>query len=223
MDALRPAIGELLTRLADVERELRHLSNAIWENIDHTDAESLQRGVALKQSFNQAHARFEGASAEMRRVLAPLGPARGAAGPGKDGPLRTLGLGDDGTFTRPVRFQIAQHAAKASTWRDVYVGACQALALLDGARFQKLPDLPQFRTSKRGDFSTDRTRLRYPAHVAHGVYAEVNLSANHIRDNLRKLLPHFGVRSETFSVEVRADDKENGSPPEGRLPGESGA
>ncbi|WP_295879535.1 hypothetical protein [uncultured Thiohalocapsa sp.] len=61
--------------------------------------------------------------------------------------------------------------------------------------------------SSRGNrsFSRQRDELLAAAEFSRGVFAETNLSANQIRDNIARLLGAFGLQRDAFTVFLRED------------------
>jgi len=80
------------------------------------------------------------------------------------------------------------------------------LQTADPAKFAALPETERF-ISNRGNplFSNDQTILRVGEKLPSDLYAEVNLSANMIRDNLHDLLEHFGLDPRAMKIYLRED------------------
>jgi len=65
---------------------------------------------------------------------------------------------------------------------------------------------PDFISSRGYRYSTrQREDLRAAADFGRGVFAETNLSANQIRDNIARLLEAFGLPRDAFAVFLRED------------------
>lgn len=126
---------------------------------------------------------------------------------------QAYGLEEDLTFKRPYGFQLDDAAqAKANTWRRLYELICLHLERRDPKRFARLPDAPGF-TTRRGNpiFSHDPQALCSAMALPAGVYAEVNLSANHLRDQIKVLLDAFGIERQALRIFLRQDrDAEGG-------------
>ena len=60
---------------------------------------------------------------------------------------------------------------------------------------------------RRGNsqFARDPALLRSTMPLPGGVQAEVNLSANHLRDQVRTLLQHFGIEQSALRIYLRQD------------------
>ena len=72
--------------------------------------------------------------------------------------------------------------------------------------FDALSDNPDY-VSTRGNkhLSRDAKDLRGPGDYGRGVFAETNLSASQIGDNMKRLLDTFGIPHSAFAVYLRAD------------------
>ncbi|AUB83830.1 hypothetical protein [Candidatus Thiodictyon syntrophicum] len=120
---------------------------------------------------------------------------------------QAYGLTEDFTFKRPYGFQLGNEAqAEVNTWRRLYELLCLHLERHDPERFARLPDDPIF-TTRRGNrsFARDPINLRSAMALPSGVYAEVNLSANHLRDQIKTLLDTFSIERQTLRIYLRQD------------------
>lgn len=117
------------------------------------------------------------------------------------------GLDEDFTYKRPYGFRLEDEVqSEVPTWRRLYELICLHLARRDAERFARLPDEPAF-TTRRGNphFARDPAPLRSAMALPGGVQAEVNLSANHLRDQIRSLLQHFGIEQSALRIYLRQD------------------
>lgn len=116
-------------------------------------------------------------------------------------------LDEDFTFKRPYGFQLEEVAeSNIKTWWRLYELVCRHLAKRDPVRFAGLPDDPRFIT-RRGNpiFSLDAQSLRSAMSLPGGIFAEVNLSANHLRDQMKLLLDAFGLERRALRLYLRQD------------------
>ena len=83
---------------------------------------------------------------------------------------------------------------------------CRQLVARDQGRFRRLYDDPEF-ISNRGHHTvtTDPGALRKALDVGNGLFVESNLSANGIRDMLRRFLTAFDIPLEHMRVFLRED------------------
>lgn len=116
------------------------------------------------------------------------------------------------SYKRPYGFVLRQGAViDLVTWRNVLKSVCMTLADMDSARFESLPDSYRFVTTRgRKYFSRDASDLRDPVLIARGVYAEVNLSANQIRDVMRLLLDEYEIPRQELRLYLREDRNAEG-------------
>jgi hypothetical protein len=118
------------------------------------------------------------------------------------------GLDEDFRYKRPAVFTLDGVPFDGThTWSQVYETLCRHLAKLKPAVFDQLPDNPDF-ISSRGNrsFSRQRDDLRAAADFGRGVFAETNLSANQIRDNIgRPAARRIRLPRDAFAVFLRED------------------
>jgi hypothetical protein len=93
----------------------------------------------------------------------------------------------------------------------VFELVCRQLHRRDPGRFAQLPENPDF-ISNRGNrsFSRHAEGLRSAWPVSDCLYAEVNLSANGIRDLIRRLLEAFDIPKDRLQLFLR-EDRDAGS------------
>ncbi len=111
------------------------------------------------------------------------------------------------TFKRPHGFILdGQGTTGITTWRRVYELLCQQLLRKDPGRFHALPDNPDF-ISNRGNrsFARDPGELRMASLIGDGIHAEINLSANMVRDLIRRLLGAFEIPADRLKLFLRQD------------------
>jgi hypothetical protein len=116
-------------------------------------------------------------------------------------------LDEEFTYKRPHGFILdGQGTTGITTWRRLYELLCQQLLRRDPGRFQALPDNPDF-ISNRGNrsFARDPGELRSASLIGDGIHAEINLSANMVRDLIRRLLTTFEIPSERLQLFLLQD------------------
>jgi hypothetical protein len=197
---------------------------AIEQHFHHNDNEALAEGVRFKTAFNEQVAEFQGVAerlsglvedfTQVRTFDAPEAPGSAEERERRDRSIiQSLdqrvphGLDEDFRYKRPAVFTLDGVPFDGThTWSQVYETLCRHLAKLKPAVFDQLPDNPDF-ISSRGNraFSRQRDDLRVAADFGRGVFAETNLSANQIRDNIARLLGAFGLPRDAFAVFLRED------------------
>ncbi len=214
-------IRSILEQLEQVREDLLALSDDIWLSIDHNDSQALDEGVTFKKAYNAKMAAFDQLAGELSDLVQKFTAVRldESAAPANQTPhateriIRDLdqrqvhGLAEDFTFKRPYGFQLGNEAqAEVNTWRRLYELICLHLARHEPECFARLPDDPAF-TTRRGNpsFTRDPTGLRSAMALPSGVYAEVNLSANHLRDQMKALLDTFSIERQALRIYLRQD------------------
>lgn len=212
---------QILEDLEAVRENLLALSDDIWQSIDHNDPHALEQGVAFKRSFNEQVAAFDRGAAGLSALIQQYtsvnleeGEESGAGD--RDRNARIVAelnreephtLDEDFTFKRPHGFILAgQGTTGITTWRRLYELVCKQLFQRDPVRFRGLPQNPDFISNRgKGYFSTSEDELRTAWPIADGLYAEVNLSANGLRDMIRRLLKQFDLPPDSLRLFLRQD------------------
>lgn len=214
-------IREVLADLETVRENLLAFSDDLWLDIEHNDNAALEEGVAFKRDFNERFAAFEKVAGELSELVQRFTKVRpqdleetGSSGSDENARIireldrhKPYPLDADLTYKRPHGFILNGRATVGvATWRRVYELICLQLLERNRSRFLELPEHPALR-SKRGHnaFSRNAGTLRSPFLIAEGIYAEVNLSANHMRDAIRDVLKFFGTPEENLQLFLRQD------------------
>ena len=211
----------ILEDLEAVRENLLALSDDIWRSIDHNDPDALDEGVEFKRAFNAKSAAFDTAGTALSALVQQYTQVNLEASESTGTGDRTANdrisaeldretphtLDEDFTFKRPHGFILdGQAASGITTWRRMYELICLHLHNRDTPKFQALPTNPDY-ISSRGNpsFSTKSSELRLATPIAGGISAEINLSANMIRDLLRRLLATFGIPTANLRIYLRQD------------------
>ena len=220
---MRQRIRSILASLESVGEDLLALSDDIWLNIDHNDSSAVQRGSEFKIAFNESASEFNRASARLARLVEDFtetptfeAPAAPRSQEERDRRERAIGsldqsvphtLEENFCYKRPVAFTVGRVPFDGTfTWSQVYETLVRHLASLKPSVFEALPHNPAFVSSRgRKNFSREERDLRIPRDFGRGVLAETNLSANSIRDSMRRLLVEFGLAERDFAVYLRED------------------
>jgi hypothetical protein len=219
-------IRELLDTLNSLQENLLGLPDDMLLNIDARDNDSLEQGTRFIIEYNNNLSRF----LESSERIASLIKAHFRIDPEKDEVVEESGnrqqrerliaeldqtvphtLNENFTYKRPYGFILGETAYKGlKTWKTLYLLVLDMLQTTDPEKFAALPETERF-ISNRGNplFSTDQTILRVGEKLPSCLYAEVNLSANMIRDNLHDLLEHFGLDSRAMKIYLREDRDAN--------------
>jgi hypothetical protein len=211
----------ILEDLEAVRENLLELSDDIWSSIDHNDADALEAGVEFKRAYNAKVAAFDVVASELSQLIQQYTSVRLEATE-QSGTLddssneRIIAeldreiphtLDEDFTFKRPFGFVLdGQATTGLTTWQRLYELVCANLIARDEQRMRSLYDHPDF-VSNRGNRTVehDPAKLRKALRIADGLYIESNLSANSIRDVIRRLLQHYEIRLDQVRVYLRQD------------------
>lgn len=217
---------QILDDLEGVRENLLALSDDVWHSIDHNDPQAMEEGVQFKRAYNEKVAAFDllaaGLSDLIQQYTAVHLEAAEQTGAGdRERNERIVAelnreephtLDEEFTFKRPHGFILdGQGTTGVMTWRRLYELLCGQLHRRDPGRFQALPDNPDF-ISNRGNrsFSRDPGELRSSSLIADGIHAEINLSANLVRDLIRRLLATFEIPPERLKLFLRQDRNAGG-------------
>ncbi|HET6884434.1 MAG TPA: hypothetical protein VFI31_30050 [Pirellulales bacterium] len=214
-------VRRILEDLEAVRENLLALSDDIWQSIEHNDPQALEEGVDFKRRYNEKMAAFDSLTTELSGMVQGFTSVRleqteRGSTENRDENERIVReldreqphtLDEDFTFRRPHGFVLdGQAATGITTWRRLYELVCQQLARLNPERFRELPENRAF-ISNRGhrQFTSNPDDLRMSMFVADGIHAEINHSANALRDLMRELLQQFSIPPDQFRIYLRED------------------
>jgi len=217
---------EILEDLEAVRENLLALSDEIWQSIEHNDPEGLEEGVRFKRAYNEKMAAFDTLASELSVLIQQFTSVRLGADEqsGEDDESQNAriiqalnreephSIDEDLTFKRPHGFILdGQGTTGVTTWRRVFELICQQIQRRDPDRFRQLPDHPDFISNRRHhSFTLDPEKLRSACLIADGLHAEINLSANGLRDVIRRLLATFEIPMDRLQLFLR-EDRDAGS------------
>ena len=211
----------ILEDLEAVRENLLALSDDIWSSIDHNDSEAMEAGVEFKRSYNAKVTAFDAVAGELSLLIQQYTSVRldsnEQSGEIDESSNERIiseldretahGLDEDFTFKRPFGFILDGKATTGlTTWQRLYQLVCERLIAQDEGRMRSLCDHPDF-VSNRGNrtIEHDPQKLRKPMMLAGGLFIESNLSANGIRDVIRRLLEQYAIPAEKMKVYLRQD------------------
>lgn len=212
---------QILEDLEAVRENLLALSDDIWLSINHNDPEALEAGVEFKRAYNAKATAFDAVASDLSGLVQQytrvrLEEAEQSGGGDRAENERIIAelnreephhLDEDFTYKRPHGFIIDdQGTTGITTWQRLYELVLQRLFDRDPERVRGLCTNPDF-ISNRGNptFTTDPAKLRKALQVRAGVFVESNLSANSIRDILRRILLVFAIPTENLLIFLRQD------------------
>jgi hypothetical protein len=212
---------QILEDLEAVRENLLTLSDDIWLSIDHNDPKALEEGVQFKRTYNEKSRAFDQLASELSALIQQYTSVRleseEESGQGdrerNERIVQELNreephsIDEDFTYKRPHGFILdGQGTTGITTWRRLFELACQQLLRRNPDRFLALPDNADF-ISSRGHRGFNRTaeELRSAGEIGEGIFAEINLSANGLRDTLRRLLVTFEIPTTDLRLFLRED------------------
>jgi len=215
-------INEILDRLNTLQEDLLSLPDDILLSIDPRDNESLENGTQFLKSFNESLSQFANSASG---VEAQIKEHFGINPEEEDVERETIGrqkrerivqeldktarhsLDENFTYKRPFGFILENAAYKGiKTWKNLYLHVLKILKEKDPEKFNHLPNEERF-ISNRGNplFARGKSKLRIEEKVGPEFYAEINLSANNIRDNIKALLAYFQIGPDNMQIFLRED------------------
>jgi hypothetical protein len=213
---------QLRETLERINEDLLTLSDDIWLGIDHNDATALEEGVTFKKAFNAQQAGFAQAAQGIIELLENYAPPEDQE-PSEQATKRTRAqrerktteldrhkphnLNEEFAYKRPYGMKLEGEAYTGlTTWKAVYRQVFKHLAAKNKSKFSKL-DQSEGVVSRRGNayVSKDKEAVRQAMSIGSGLYAEVNLSANLIRDSIGRLLDEFTIPHSKITFYLRED------------------
>lgn len=212
---------QILEDLEAVRENLLALSDDIWLSIDHNDPDALDAGVEFKRAYNAKAAAFDTVASELstlvqRYTSVRLEEAEQTGADDREQNERIVAdlnrdephmLGEDFTYKRPYGFILdGQGTTGVTTWQRLFELVCRQLFARNADRFRALGEHPDF-ISNRGHHTVARDShlLRKPLSVDNNLFIEANLSANGIRDLIRRLLVAFEIPADRLQIFLRQD------------------
>jgi hypothetical protein len=212
---------EILEDLEAVRENLLALSDDIWQSIDHNDPDALERGVEFKRAFNSKASAFDVVATDLSVLVQQYTSVRleeaEESGSSDDAVNERIiadlnreephQLDEDFTYKRPHGFILnGRGTTGITTWQRLYAIVLHQLYGRDADRFCELCEHPDF-TTNRGNptFTRDASKLRKALEIRDGLLAESNLSANSIRDVLKRVLTAYEISIDQMQVFLRQD------------------
>lgn len=215
-------IKNILDMLNTVRENMLSLPDDMLLGIDPRDNESLEEGLNFIKSFNTNLDQFTQCVSKIESQIKQhfaMNPEEEEVETGsssrakRDRIIRELdnatphSLEENFTYKRPYGFVLEEAAYKGiKTWKNLYFHILEYLKKKNPNKFKALLSDPKF-VSKRGNrlFAEDPEILRIGEELKPGFYVEVNLSANHIRNNIQILLEHYDIKSNAIKIYLRED------------------
>ncbi len=214
----------ILSALNDVRENLMVLSDDIWHNIDHNDPEELEKGFKFKQAYNEKRNAFDKLAEELSRLIQEYpqvqlkqeSQEKRVSKPADEIPIEKEldaeaqhSIDEDFTHKRPFGFVLQEQAFTGlSSWVLLYHTFLDEVAKQDKKKFSQLPENQAFRSQSGNKiFSRNAQDVQKALAMKEGVYAEGNLSANLIIENIKKLLSEFSIPPDSLKVLLREETR----------------
>lgn len=112
-----------------------------------------------------------------------------------------MSLSSNFTGKSPTSIKIEGNKIEVSTWKELYLEICNYLIIKDKSIFKSLPN--KIKGKKRNYFSRVEGELKVAVYLKDAdLYAEVNLSANNIISNIRKILNEYKIDESNVFVYI---------------------
>jgi hypothetical protein len=215
-------IKDILDRLNTLQEDLLSLPDDILLSIDPRDNASLENGSQFLKSFNESLNQFTDSVGRLESQMKEyfdINPEEDELEretldrQRRERIIKELdnttrhSLNENFTYKRPFGFVLEDAAYKGiKTWKNLYIHVLRILKDKDQHKFSYLPSEDRF-ISNRGNplFARENGKLRIEEKVGPAFYAEINLSANNIRDNIKNLLAYFEIDPDGMQIFLRED------------------
>lgn len=208
----------ILLALENIREDLLGLSDDIWLDVDHNDTEKVREACDFKSQFNDQLRKFTEASRILEELIAgytgtpntdatSIQESESLVAGSADSEQPGHSLDRSFTYTRPSGYVLdGRKYEGVKNWVRLYLSVCELLEKKNPETFRSLVSSERMVTSHGNKmFSFDGSGLRDAKKLSGGIYSEGNLSANQIRDTLRKVLPEFQIEPSSFRVFLRHD------------------
>lgn len=110
------------------------------------------------------------------------------------------------TFKRPCRIRIENKKIDTNNWKEVLINTCEYLVNKDKKIFLDIIINKKITGRKRELISLSRDNLRDPKYIKEiNGYIETNLSADGIKNIIKRLLKEYKIPVRNYGVYLRAD------------------
>lgn len=110
------------------------------------------------------------------------------------------------TFKRPCAIRIENKKIDTNNWKEVLINTCEYLVHKDKKIFLDIIINKKITGRKRELISSSKDNLRDPKYIKEvNGYIETNLSANGIKNIIKRLLKEYKISVKNYGVYLRAD------------------
>ena len=183
--------GETMNKLFNINRDFREFVQTVLKSINinqkvHHGLDKVPSKSDLENLIKEAE-NTDGEKIEVNDIEYDKGE----------------GMKLDSNFTgkSPIAIKLEDDKIEVSTWKELYLEVCSYLINKDKSIFLELPN--KIKGKKRDYFSRNEDDLRVPVYLKDvDIYVEVNLSANNIISNVRKLLGEYKIDENSTLVYI---------------------
>lgn len=220
---MKKRIKNLLSNIKNVQEDLLALSDDLWLEIDHNDNDAIQKGVLFKSEFNKCNINFTESANVLLELIqnytsTPLyqqekDKSKMQISSERERIIKELNkkephkLTEDFKYKRPYGFVFQAIPYKNKlTWSELYMQLCTHLQSINPTLFQSLENNPDHISNRNNKyFSSQPNDLRSPQKCGPLIYVEMNLSANSIRDSIKRLLTTYAIGHSELIIYLRED------------------
>ena len=214
------AIEKILDEMNELQELLLSISDDIYLSIDNRDNTALEKGTKFLRMYNKNVREFVDISLKIEDDLKKyLGivPEEGEIEEGEENEERDRiviqlnkstphYLNENFTYKRPYGFSFKNTACIGlKTWRNFYIEFLHSMEQVDENISDVLLNKQKSIWRSEYYFSRNPNKLRYSKKVFDDCYAEMNLSANSIRDNILNIMNYYSIPSAELKIFLRED------------------
>ena len=220
---MRDRIKNVLSNLKNVQEDLLALSDDLWLEIDHNYNAAIERGVAFKKDFNLCNAEFTQSANKISKLIQDYTNTSlyvedkseniYSGKREKERLIKELNrkephtLNEDFKYKRPYGFVLQDTPYKNKlTWSEIYLQICTHLQKENPSLFETLDSDPKHISNRNNKyFSKSPNELRSPQKCGPSIHVEMNLSANQIRNSIKRLLNTYKIDYSELTIYLRED------------------
>jgi hypothetical protein len=214
---LQDRIDAIIADLGDSNDQLLAVLDDLWLEIDHTDSESVKTGSQRMIGVINAVKNYQSLCDELTsrlheflpnvtstKVIEIDHPNANEKGDIFSG-YKIISLTEEWRYLKPQGFIFrGEPVPWKRNWIDLYQSLCEVLHNVNPEKFYTIPDQPEIISSqKKPYFSRNQDPLRTSIKIGDSIFAESNLSAKLIRDNIRRLLRILDIPETALTIYIR--------------------
>ncbi len=204
---IQDRIDAIIADLGDSNDQLLAVLDDLWHEIDYTNSKSIEMGARRMIEVVDAVNHYQSLCDDLTRKLHEFAPNRTSTDTWDDGfsKYKVVSLTQEWRYLKPYGFIFRGKSVPwKRNWIDLYQSLCEILYDIDPMRFYTIPDQPEIISSHGNPyFSRHPEPLRSWIKIGDSIFAESNLSAKLIRDNIRRLFCILDISEADLSIYIR--------------------